>query len=79
MCFATMACFDIRCVDAFCSASQELLSSHAFLMGVLQATDQTIEEDFKVAPLITHSESLSYSLSSGQEGASIFPSEMGGQ
>ena len=47
-------CFDVRCVDAsrdcFCAA-QELQSSHDFLMGVLQATDQAIEEDFKVPQL----------------------------
>jgi hypothetical protein len=53
-------CFDVRCIDAsLCSAPQELQSAHAFLMGVLQATDQTVEEDFKVAQFLA-SESMSY-------------------
>ena len=67
MCFdvfwCVLMCFDVRCIDAsLCSAPQELQAAHAFLMGVLQATDQTVEEDFKVAQFLA-SESMSYSLS----------------
>ena len=43
-------------------APQELQSAHAFLMGVLQATDQTVEEDFKVARFLA-SERVRYDMS----------------
>ena len=58
--------------------SQEMESARGFLIGVLQA----VEEDFKVAQFLAYFESLSYSLSGGQDGAkepqvSIFPMKWG--
>ena len=58
--------------------SQEMESARGFLIGVLQA----VEEHFKVAQFLAYFESLSYSLSGGQDGAkepqvSIFPMKWG--